>query len=111
MAETTGRTSINLGSVSRIPPGQGRCYIVGTEEVAVYRQRDGGLFATQNRCPHRKGPLAEGVVGGGRVICPLHGHHFDLGTGEGSEATETLTVYPVQDIGGSIILTLSEASR
>jgi nitrite reductase (NADH) small subunit len=64
----------NLGSVQKIPLGQGRCYIVEGEEIAVFRQRDGRLFATQNRCPHRQGPLFEGVSGAGKVICPLHGH-------------------------------------
>ena len=41
--------TFNLGSVEKIPLGQGRCYLVGTEEIAVFRQRDGRLFATQSR--------------------------------------------------------------
>src|SRR5688500_1303556 len=68
MAEATATSIVNLGSISRIPEGQGRCYVVGAEEIAIVRQRDGRLFATQNRCPHRQGPLAEGVMGGGQVI-------------------------------------------
>ena len=68
MAEATGTPTINLGNIGRIPVGQGRCYVVGAEEIAVFRQRDGRLFATQNRCPHRQGPLSEGVMGGGQVI-------------------------------------------
>ena len=65
MVETIETSMINLGSVSRIPLGQGRCYVVGAEEIAVFRQRDGRLFATQNRCPHRQGALSEGGMGGG----------------------------------------------
>jgi nitrite reductase (NADH) small subunit len=106
MAETIGTRSISLGSVSRIPVGQGRCYVAGTDEIAVFRQRDGRLFATQNRCPHRQGPLAEGVLGGCRIICPLHAHRFDLDTGSGSEPAESLRVYCVQEIGGNILLSL-----
>ena len=53
------------------------------------------------------GPLADGVLGGGRIICPLHGHQFALDTGAGSEPGECLTVYPVQEVPGSIILTLA----
>ena len=78
--------SIELwGCISRIPVGQGRCYVVGAQEIAVFRQRDGRLFATQNRCPHKQGPLSEGVMGGGQVICPLHAHRFELKDGAGTE--------------------------
>jgi len=98
--------TINLGSVSRIPEGQGRCYVVGAEEVAVFRQRDGRLFATQNLCPHRKGPLSEGVAGGGHVICPLHGHRFNLECGTSSEPGECVKVYQVKQQHGEIVLSL-----
>ncbi|MEO7890624.1 MAG: nitrite reductase (NAD(P)H) small subunit [Vicinamibacterales bacterium] len=95
---------MNLGSVTRIPEGQGRCYVVGTEEIAIFRQRDGQLFATQNRCPHRQGPLSEGVLGSGHVICPLHGHRFNLEDGAGGEAGESLKVYAVKIKEGEILL-------
>jgi nitrite reductase (NADH) small subunit len=102
-----GVTSIaNLGSVKAIPLGQGRCYVVGNQEIAVFRQRDGSLFAIQNRCPHRQGPLAEGLVGAGKVICPLHGHQFDLRTGSGSEAVECVEAFSVEEAGGNIVLNL-----
>ena len=97
---------VNLGSLEKIPPGQGRCYVVGDEEIAVFRQRDGRLFATQNRCPHRQGPLAEGVMGANKVICPLHAHKFDLCTGEGSEPTECVKVYQVSESNGDVLLQL-----
>ena len=104
MAE--GRTTINLGRVSRIPVGQGRCYVVGAEEIAVFRQRDGKLFATQNRCPHKQGPLSEGIIGAGKVICPLHSHKFDLCTGEGSEPKECVKVYSVREEKGDILISV-----
>ena len=106
MAETTVTPTINLGSVSRIPVGQGRCYVIGSDEVAVFRQRDGRLFAAQNRCPHRQGPLSEGVIGGGHVICPLHAHRFNLKNGAGSEPDECVVVYRVKDLDGEILLRL-----
>ena len=74
--------TLNLGSVEKVPQGQGFCFIVDGREIAVFRQRDGKLFATQNRCPHKQGPLSEGIIGAGKVICPLHSHKFDLCTGE-----------------------------
>ena len=100
----TTPSPINLGSIEKIAPGHARTYIVGGEEIAVFRQRDGRLFATQNRCPHKQGPLAEGVAGGGKVICPLHAHKFNLETGEGNEKGECVKTYPVSESGGEILL-------
>ena len=98
--------TINLGSVEKVPKGQGFCFIVSGEEIAVFRQRDGRLFATQNRCPHRQGPLSEGVAGAGKVICPLHSHKFDLCTGEGPDPKECLRLYPVREEKGEILIGL-----
>jgi nitrite reductase (NADH) small subunit len=95
---------INLGRVENIAAGQGRCYLVAGEEVAVFRQRDGRLFAIQNRCPHKQGPLAEGIAGGDKVICPLHSHKFNLETGEGSEKGECVKTYRVTEANGEILL-------
>jgi nitrite reductase (NADH) small subunit len=106
MAETTTPPIVNLGSARAIPIGQGRCYLVGTEEVAVFRQRDGRIFATQNRCPHRQGPLADGLVGSNKVICPLHSHQFNLATGAGSEPIECVQVYSVHEVNGDLLLNL-----
>ncbi len=97
-------TTINLGSIDKIAAGHSRCYMVGSEEIAVFRQRDGRLFATQNRCPHKQGPLSEGVSGGGKVICPLHSHKFNLETGEGSEKGECVKTYQACEQNGEILL-------
>lgn len=96
--------TINLGSLDKIPLGQGLSFKVGEEEIAVFRQRDGKLFATQSRCPHKQGPLAEGIVGGGKVICPLHSHKFDLATGQGSESHECVKVFNVEERNGEVLL-------
>ena len=53
-----------------------------------------------------RGPLAEGLIGGGKVICPMHGHQFCLETGAGSAGTESLQVFPVQEVDGTIQMTL-----
>jgi nitrite reductase (NADH) small subunit len=106
MAETTLSTCMNLGNADAIPLGQGRCYVVAGQEIAVFRQRDGKVFATQNLCPHRQGPLAEGLVGNGKVICPLHAHHFDLSSGTGGESAECVRTYAVEEAGGKLLLSL-----
>jgi nitrite reductase (NADH) small subunit len=96
--------TVNLGSVDKVPPGQGFCFIVAGREIAVFRQRDGKLFATQNRCPHKQGPLSEGIIGAGKVICPLHSHKFDLSSGEGPEPKERLQIYALREEKGEILL-------
>ena len=106
VASTARPTAVNLGPLDKIPHGQGRCFIVADVEVAVFRQRDGRLFAAQNRCPHRQGPLAEGLLGAGKVICPLHAHKFDLGTGEGPKPEECIRTYPVREVNGEIVVTV-----
>jgi nitrite reductase (NADH) small subunit len=77
-------TLINLGRVDRIPLGEGREFEVEGELIAVFRARDGRVFGTQARCPHRAGHLADGVIGGGLIVCPLHAFRFELATGKPS---------------------------
>ena len=50
--------------------------------IAVFRTRDDDVLATQGRCPHKAGLLADGLVGGGTVICPLHSYRYSLATGQ-----------------------------
>lgn len=70
-----------LGPLDRVPLGEGKTFEVGGLKVAVFRTRGGELFATQAACPHKGGPLADGIVGGGAVICPLHAYKYDLASG------------------------------
>ena len=76
-----GGTPCSLGPVDQIPLGEGRVFEVGDTPVAVFRTRQGELFATQAACPHREGPLADGIIGGTQIVCPLHAYRFDLATG------------------------------
>ena len=92
-SETTLR---NLGSADQIPLGEGRVFAVDGRNVAVFRSRDGRFFATEDTCPHRQGPLADGLLGGSVLVCPLHGFKFDLSTGRpvGNDC-RALATYPV----------------
>jgi nitrite reductase (NADH) small subunit len=51
-------------------------------DIAVFRTGDGEVFALRDRCPHKGGPLSQGIVHGRSVTCPLHGRVVDLKTGE-----------------------------
>ncbi|HET7343500.1 MAG TPA: Rieske 2Fe-2S domain-containing protein, partial [Methylomirabilota bacterium] len=60
--------------------GAGKALTVNGVEVAVFRHQ-GRLYALQNACPHAGGELAGGELSGDEVVCPLHGHRFNLATG------------------------------
>jgi nitrite reductase (NADH) small subunit len=84
-----------LGLVTEIPRGEGRTFVVDGHRVAVFHSREGHTFATQADCPHKGGPLADGLVGGTTLICPLHEWSFDLRSGMAINGTCGLRTYPV----------------
>lgn len=75
------RARYRLGCIEQIPLGEGRQFRLDDRKIAVFRTRSGELRAVQATCPHRGGPLADGIVGGDQVVCPLHGLKFDLANG------------------------------
>ncbi len=87
---------ILIGSVDQIPIGEARVFNIDGRDIAVYRTHLGEVFATQPDCPHRGGPLADGLIGGATVLCPLHDRSFDLRTGRNlSGDCADIRVYPV----------------
>ena len=65
---------------NQIPAKEGRRVEFGDFKVALFRLGD-KFRAIDNECPHKQGPLADGIVAGGSVFCPLHGWKIDLETG------------------------------
>ena len=99
----------HIGALDQIPPGEGRNFKVGPATVAVFRTHGGEVFATQPDCPHRRGPLADGLMGGSIIVCPLHDRAWDLRTGEPTGADCTLTTYGARvTVDGSILLSLPD---
>ena len=97
---------LKLGPLSAIPPGEGRNFLVFGKKIAVFRNRAGQVFAVQAACPHRGGPLADGLLGGSTLICPLHAWKFDLASGAALMGECGLETFPVRvDDQGQIILT------
>ena len=72
---------IKVGKLDDIPRQGSRVVSTATGEIAVFRSVDDRIFALDNRCPHKGGPLAQGIVHGKRVTCPLHSWVIDLETG------------------------------
>ncbi|AIE84371.1 Nitrite reductase [NAD(P)H] small subunit [Fimbriimonas ginsengisoli Gsoil 348] len=63
--------------------------------IAVFRSRNGNVYATQASCPHRNGPLADGLLGGSTIVCPLHARKFDLETGKSQSDDCFLRTYSI----------------
>lgn len=108
-AELNNATVFNLGPIERIPLGEGRDFQIAGEEIAIFRTRDNRVFAVQSKCPHRSGPLADGIIGNGIVVCPLHSYKFELATGRSiGNDCESIQTYAVEiSTGGEIILVLN----
>jgi len=102
-----GRTGISLGPISLIPRGQGRCFSVGHFRIAVFRHRDDAVFALENACPHQGGPLADGVIGAGMVVCPLHAHRFRLADGSGVDTALCARTFPVEIRDGCVFVQIA----
>lgn len=81
-------TWIDIGVLADIPPQGARTVRWGGREIAVFRAEDDHVFALENRCPHRGGPLADGIIHGRKVACPLHNWVIDLSSGAATGADE-----------------------
>ena len=98
---------VMLGPISAIPEGEGRTFEVGGRKLAVFRGRDGVVYATQAECPHRRGPLADGLLGSGTLICPLHSLKFDLTTGKAVNGDCSLETYAAKlSASGQVLVDL-----
>jgi nitrite reductase (NADH) small subunit len=91
---------IRITTCDNIPPREGRVVVVDGREIAIFNLgTDDQFLAVDNRCPHRGGPLADGIVSGGSVVCPLHAWKVDLQTGSverPSGTRECVRSYPIR---------------
>lgn len=69
-------------SLEEIPPLGSRVVRHPGGDIAVFRTADNEVFALHDKCPHKGGPLSQGIVHGKRVTCPLHGWNIELPSGE-----------------------------
>jgi nitrite reductase/ring-hydroxylating ferredoxin subunit len=97
------RTEHRLGPVEQVPVGEGRAFTVDDQQIAVFRLRDGTLRATQARCPHAGGPLADGQLDPSAVVCPLHLRAFSFADGSCPDG-ERIRVHPARDEDGEIVV-------
>ena len=92
-----------------IPVKEGRRIAFGDHEVALFNL-GGEYFAIDNRCPHKQGPLADGIVAGKAVFCPLHNLKISLETGcvlAGGQGQ--VKIYPVKVLQGKVCVAFGES--
>ncbi len=95
-----------IGHVADIPELEGRSLTVAGRRVAVFRL-PGGWAAIDGDCPHRGGPLSDGIVAERCVTCPLHGRRFDLITGAHAQGEDGVTVHEIREQRGRLYLRLA----
>jgi nitrite reductase (NADH) small subunit len=103
---------IDIAALDDIPRQGARVVKTPAGCIAVFRTADDRVFALQDRCPHKGGPLSEGIVHGTQVTCPLHAWVFDLNTGQaqGADAGAVLT-YAVRVEAGRVLLDAAHIAR
>ncbi|WP_018001441.1 nitrite reductase small subunit NirD [Paracoccus sp. N5] len=99
---------VDIGSLDDIPRQGARLVRTAQGCVAVFRTADDRVFALDDRCPHKGGPLSEGIVHGTSVTCPLHNWVFDLNTGAAQGADEgRVRTHPVRVDQGRVLIDAS----
>jgi nitrite reductase (NADH) small subunit len=97
---------LDIGPVDQIPAMSARTLPVrGGDEIAIFRTANGSIYALVNKCPHKQGPLSQGIVHDTSVTCPLHNWRISLVTGKALGDDHGCTpVIPVKIDAGRIYL-------
>jgi nitrite reductase (NADH) small subunit len=108
----TGTVWTDIGALDAIPRRGARILRTPQGCIAVFRTADDQAFALEDRCPHRGGPLSQGIVHGTSVTCPLHNWVTSLKTGETQGADEgRVQTFPLRVEEGRVLIDLSALAR
>lgn len=95
----------DIGTIDDIPLRGARCVTTPQGRIGVFRTADNKVYAIDDHCPHKGGPLSEGIVHGASVTCPLHNWVFSLETGLAQGADEgAVKTIPVKVENGRVSL-------
>jgi nitrite reductase (NADH) small subunit len=103
---------IRVAYCDDIPLREGREIAIGARSIAVFNLGN-KFLAVENRCPHRGGPLADGIVTGESVVCPLHAWKVNLQNGTVQRPAETpacVKTFATKVEAGMLLLEISELS-
>ncbi len=100
---------IEIGTLDDIPRLGARVVQTQGGDIAVFRTEDDRVFAIDDKCPHKGGPLSQGIVHGAKVACPLHNWSINLEDGVAVAPDEgRVKTYPVRVEDGTLRLRLGE---
>ncbi|MCD2178842.1 nitrite reductase small subunit NirD [Rhizobium sp. C1] len=102
---------IAIGHIDDIPLRGARCVKTPDGKIAVFRTAENEVFAIEDQCPHKGGPLSQGIVHGRAVTCPLHNFVISLESGRalGADEGEVRTI-PVRNIDGQLSIAFEAAA-
>jgi nitrite reductase (NADH) small subunit len=101
---------VRVAPCDSIPLREGRAVALGGRTIAIFNLGD-RFLATDNECPHRGGPLCDGIVAGGSIVCPLHAWKVRLDTGaveRPAARTECVATYPTRIDDGVVMLEIPD---
>ena len=96
--------------VDDVPRGEGRALTIDGRRIAIFRTRD-GWYALDHACPHRGGPLADGILCDRAVTCPLHERRYDLASGAPLSGGDGVAAHVVELRGERVFVTLAQLER
>ncbi len=107
MSQKNANNWVEVCKLDEIPPSQARTVRADNTVIAVFRLTDDRVKAVENRCPHKQGPLAEGIISGDDILCPLHNWRIHLDDGQAAAPDEgCVKTYPVKVENGQVFLSL-----
>jgi nitrite reductase (NADH) small subunit len=102
---------IEVGNVDDVPLRGSRVIATEQGDIAVFKAADGRIFALWDKCPHKGGPLSQGIVHGTSVTCPLHNWVVGLETGEVKGPDQGCARKVAVHLDGNIILIAASVLR
>lgn len=101
---------VPVGRLDEIPVRGARKVVWGDRTIAIFRTADNSVYAIEDACPHKKGPLSQGIVHGECVTCPLHNWVISLKSGEAQGADEgrVASFATRVDATGSVLLSVGD---
>ncbi len=102
---------IEICRLDDIPPLGARVVTAKGGNIALFRGAGDEVYGLDDRCPHKGGPLSQGIVHGERITCPLHNWVMELKSGEAvAPDVGCATVYPVRLENGAVHISLPESA-
>ena len=99
---------IEIGTLNEIPQLGARVVTSANGNIAIFRTAEDKIFAIKDECPHKQGPLSQGIVHGNKVACPLHDWKINLDSGSAVAPDEgCAATYPTKMEGDKIMLSLT----